>query len=502
MEKGKSLFDINFEQEVEYQEQEPVTLSYNNETQITILSENYRQSNWFTPTAMSMDTYCNKIFQGIISAWNTKYLNRLPITESCWDPDKIKLMDLELVIKTSDLFRSIGNVSFQDTFDEKGKLSVNYQLFDKALNQFNSVAHFSLTNKLKLQDPELYDAVKKIALATQTSLEDIDYSNIPMFSIARKDNILTFKVNEVMVPVFDSITSYFTNLSLSSIKDLKGNSLRIYEYFKQRLGIDEKFDFIMYFNPTPENPNDNMRFILNQLELNELGQYASSTNREDKLFTRTFIPNVDEINSICKDLYIEYKDEAGNIDSNRYIKKSRKRIGFKFTLYAKNPNVAHEPAEQETYYNKLKKLYPKAKILKEWDNEYAFKAIYNILEGTNFKNKHYDALLMTNASWHKLKELYLNSCYEYMQAIYYNYDLEKLDCNPYKIMNTFLSHGSDIYDGVRFLKQHILTWTPDEEYKKYGIKLKHYTKDELIEISKKPSEPISPMLLSFLEKIK
>lgn len=473
----------------------------------TPLAENYRQSNWLTPTIMSMNTYSNRIFQGILSAWNMKYLQRGDV-EDRWNPSLINKMDSKIHFKINEIFK--------ETSDNK---ELNYKSADKAIAEFNRKSHITLTYELKDIAPDVYEAIKKmICFNSERKLEDIDdeidFADIPMFSIYRNrsdDSIYTFEVNKVLVPIFDSITKYYTNLNLKSIQKLEGNNLRMYEYFKQRLGSDYSFDFIMYWEPTFDNPYDNMRYILNAHEKDENDNYLKYTGRSDDLFKKTFLSNVDKLNKLCSDLYIEYQKD-GIIDDDRYIKKGRKRIGFRLTLYSKNTTLktvsSEEPTVQLTYYKRLQALYPNSILLKVWkqysNNDYVFKPIYNILEGNNFKKKHYDSTIMNDNNWNILKGAYLDFCYEYMQAEYYNYSLEKLDCNQFKMMNFFLTHGKDIFDAMRFKKQHILSWTPDDDVAKYGHHSYQYTKTEMIEknIKTEHNYIIPEYIKQFLEKIK
>lgn len=466
------------------------------------LAENYRQSNWLTPTIMSMNTYSNRIFQGILSAWNMKYIQRGEDPDR-WNPEKINKMDSQIHFKVNELFKETTE-----------NTEMNYQAVDKAISEFNKKNHIQLSYQLKEQAPDVYEAIKNIAnYDADNKLDDIDYADIPMFSIFRNrsdDSIYTFKVNKVLIPIFDSITKYFTSLNLKSIQKLKGNNLRLYEYFKQRLGSDYSFEFIMYFEPSNDNQFDNMRYILNAHETDANGKYVKYPGRSDQVFTKTFISNIENLNKTCSDLYIEYKSN-GEIDKERYIVKNKKRIGFRLTLYSKNQTLesisnSAEEHQQLTYYKRLQVLYPNSSLLKEWKeyskNDFVFKPLYNIIEGDKFKKKHFDSMIMNDKNWNNFKEAYMDFCFEYMKAEYYNYNLDRLECNQFKMMYFFLSHGADIYDAMRFRKQHILSWTPDDEVAKYGKHTYSYTKDEMEELHTQQNNIIPDYVKDFLKEIK
>ena len=468
----------------------------------TPFAENYRQSNWLSPTIISMNTYSNRIFQGILSAWNMKYIQR-ENDPNCWLPENINKMDNEIHFKVSELFKEVTDSEF------------DYAKIDDVIAEFNKKNHITIPPELKEQDPSLYNAIKNIANYNSAQpLDDIAFSDIPMFSIFRNKgdkSFYTFQINKVLIPIFDSITKYFTNLNLTTIKKLEGNNLRMYEYFKQRLGADYSFDFIMYWEPTSDNLYDNMRYILNAHEKDLNGNYIKYNGRSDDLFKKTFLSNIDKLNKLCSDLYIEYKSD-GSIDESRYIKKGRKRIGFRLTLFSKNQNLQSisnsvEEHQQLTYYKRLQVLYPNSTLLKEWNeyskNDYVFKPLYNIIEGDKFKKKHFDSMIMNDNNWNNFKEAYMDFCFEYMKAEYYNYNLGRLECNQFKMMYFFLTHGADIYDAMRFRKQHILCWTPDEEVAKYGKHTFYNTQEEMIEQNQLPTnEPIPEYVKVFLDEIK
>ena len=69
-------------------------------------------------------------------------------------------------------------------------------------------------------------------------------------------------------------------------------------------------------------------------------------------------------------------------------------------------------------------------------------------------------------------------------------------------MYFFLSHGADIYDAMRFRKQHILSWTPDEEVAKYGKHTYYNTRDEMEELHAKQDNIIPDYVKDFLKEIK
>lgn len=465
------------------------------------LAENYRQSNWLTPTIMSMNTYSNRIFQGILSAWNMKYIQRGDVADR-WAIENINKMDCQIHFKVNELFKEIS--------DNK---EMNYKSADRAIVEFNKKSHIQLSSRLKDEAPEVYEAILKIA-SLKSGNTEIDFADIPMFSIYRNhgaDSIYTFEVNKVLVPIFDSITKYFTSLNLKSIQKLNNNNLKLYEYFKQRLGSDTAFEFIMYFEPTPENQFDNMRYILNAHETDSKGNFIKYPNRSDDLFKKTFLSNLETLNKTCSDLFIEYKTSDGKLDKNRYILKNRKRIGFKLTLHSFNTELnksnnatGEERKTQLSYYKRLQALYPNSTFLKEWenykDNDYVFKPIYNILEGDKFKNKHYDSMIMNDNNWANFKSAYLDFCYEFMQAEYYNFEVSKLECNQFKMMNFFLSHGANIYDAMVFQKQHILSWTPDKDVEKYGTHKYFYTKKELESGAYKNQSNLSVAQLDMIKK--
>ena len=77
----------------------------------TPFAENYRQSNWLSPTIISMNTYSNRIFQGILSAWNMKYIQR-ENDSNCWLPENINKMDNEIHFKVSELFKEVTDSEF------------------------------------------------------------------------------------------------------------------------------------------------------------------------------------------------------------------------------------------------------------------------------------------------------------------------------------------------------------------------------------------------------
>ena len=481
--------------------EEPSSKTDDNKVEILQLPATFKHSNYFISNIINLkDTYTTKIFIGLIAGWN-KYMFSLEETDGkFYSKENLSRRNKTIEIKTSTFLKQIGIA------DSKGKYDT--VLLKKALDQFNKNSTLDI-ELIKENNPVLYDNIKNIILSESKS-KKLNLSFINLFSSIYQStdepglpSYIGFNLTNEAIPIFDAIAKNYTLVTLESIAVLNKPSLKLYDFLKAILGNRTEYQYTIWLDPSETNSNIyNLRTILDYLETTKQGRYKY---RGNDLISKT-LECFKEINEKCEDLYIEFDFDKKSEDyEKQFVKKGVKYQGIKLKLYNYHPNRNTQSFELiEKYKNCLfvkdeyiNKIFP-LKIIKE-ETEQKIITVLKVLDSEKFKDKYYNKRTMTKETFLELKRDYIDLCYNYAKANYYNQESEHWSCNLIKIMIFYLLNGKNIYDGQVFKTNKFASWTPGDDIDNF--KLKHpATNPDYID--EKIEHVIPDYIKEFIKKIK
>ena len=488
------------------------TYQYNN------LPSSFRQSKYLLSKVLeNNNTYTSKIFLGIIALWNKHYFNvpRAEFFNYTLQENELRKKNIE--IDATSFLKSIG---ISDEANAK-----NTKMLYQILHEFSSLTSLEL-NMIQKADLDLYKTVKSLFLEkinsklsysvedgeiTESKVKDLRLGIIQLFEIVyitkatpESPSRFGFRLTDEAIPIFDAISNQYALLNLETVKELQGNEIKIYDFFKSLLGTNSEISYTLWISPSDEIPDSiyNLRTLLNNLEKHK-GEYKTSSS---DLIQKTAFPNFKRINEKCSDLYIDFISNRSVSGYNtQFIKKGKKIIGIKLKIYNYNPNTK---LQSNTLIQKYKNcLYVKEEFLKKnFDlniiKQETEKTIYNVLrvlDSDKFKEKYWNQNVMTQDIFIQLKKDYLDLCYSYAKANYYNFETNYWNCNLTKMMIFYLLKGKNIYDGQVFKANKYTTWTPGDDIDNYYLKNPAMNPNY---IDEKIDKEIPQYLKDFIKKIK
>lgn len=441
---------------------ETPTISTKNENEIIEVEripQKFRQSNWFLPMILQMDTYPLKIFSAITSVWNSIYLEGefievdekdkegnltgKKIKVKDWNPIVLSKNKKTIIFKTSELMKELGFIS------ENGSVSYNTEFLDDALDKLNNQATIKITDKLKKEAPEIYDAVVKNLIHNRKN-KQLKKAYINLFQVWRtggQDGEIGFNIFDEAVPFFDSISKNWLGSQMESIRKIGGLQLTLYHYLKKVLGDAKNTKTILYFNPSETNEYHNMRFITNNTAKDANGEFINYKNDEAALYRKTMERSFQIINDECPDIYVDYKNKKA-------IKKNRKMIAVELPISSINPKFVTAT---------ITEIPEELLFLEPYFSNSQIEAILSVIQSDSFKEKHFNKAVMTDEIFYTLTIDYLKFCFEFIKKRYYRSTKNQWDCNPIKMLCSFLWHGGNIYDGQMYKYNSMTQWTSSKD---------------------------------------
>lgn len=472
-----------------------------NKMEILQLPATFKHSNYFISNIINLkDTYTTKIFIGLIAGWNKAMYSLGEISDDFYSKENLSVRNKTIEIKTSTFLKQIGIA------DSKGKYDTI--LLKKSLDHFNKNSTLDI-ELIKENNPVLYENIKNIILSESKS-KKLNMSFINLFSSIYQSidepglpSYIGFNLTNEAVPIFDAIAKNYTLVSLKSIAVLNKPSLKLYDFLKAILGNRTEYQYKLWLEPSESNSNIyNLRTILDYLETTQQGRYKY---RGNDLISKT-LECFKEINEKCEDLYIDFNFDKNSEDyENQFIKKGVKYQGINLKIFSYNPNNKSQSLELINKYKNclivkdeyINNDFPLEIIKKEVEQKII--TILNVLESEKFKNKYWNKRTMTTDTFLELKRDYIDLCYSYAKANYYDQESNHWRCNLTKMMIFYLLKGKNIYDGQLYKTSKYTNWTPGDDVDNFSLK---NPADNPNYIEEQIEDEIPSFVKDFLKQIK
>lgn len=259
--------------------------------------------------------------------------------------------------------------------------------------------------------------------------------------ISSTDHNIYIKLNQDSLPLLDEIQREYTlwySDEHEELKKLTVRALKWYQFLRSKIGARQKeLIYTVYLEPSPSNELNNVRYIVDALDMVEQKQPNGSKewvykDYPIKTTTRDFIKRLveDQFKSI-NDANLMLK--VHKIDT---ITKNKKIVAIKILI--QNQEFINDPDKEKI--QKYKTFM--AKIMKVSDT--TLLRIANIMESDEFAQR-MNKEFFEPQKYEQLKELYLHFCLKYIK-----YWKEKIEIkNEFSYLFYMIKNGNDLWDGVR-----------------------------------------------------